>query len=320
VALVAQAAGAVGPEYAEILRADPDGTGLEQVLSAETALASRPLALDPDPGSARIFWLTYLDPLLSGTIRSASVEGDDVQDVVGGDGPIAVDSANQRIYFALQADCEPCAEILRADFDGSDLESLVQETAVGSIAVDSGSGKMYWYGLGWIRWANLDGTQEQQLIPAEFTSSMAIDVQAGKLYWVETQTPGGSEIRRADLDGSDVEDLVTGLTDPYGLAIDPAGDRMWWTDFALGTVHRSRLDGTEVTEVLSGLDRPVGIGYLPLNDKIYMIANPRELDVPATSLPGLLVLAAVVLAASAALVARRRRTAPVRSQPREKAR
>jgi hypothetical protein len=51
---------------------------------------------------------------------------------------------------------------------------------------------------------------------------LAIDAAAGKLYWTDwndlTESPGA--IRRANLDGSDVQDVLLGLDRPYGLALD----------------------------------------------------------------------------------------------------
>ena len=48
----------------------------------------------------------------------------------------------------------------------------------------------------------------------------------GKIYWTD---PGAKKIRRANLDGSQAEDLVTrGLEYPSGLVLDEAGDKMYW--------------------------------------------------------------------------------------------
>ncbi len=49
---------------------------------------------------------------------------------------------------------------------------------------------------------------------------------AGKMYWTDFDA---DKIQRADLDGANVEDLVTGLTDPFGIALDPAAGKIYWT-------------------------------------------------------------------------------------------
>ena len=46
---------------------------------------------------------------------------------------------------------------------------------------------------------------------------IALDVTGRKMYWTDW---GTDTIRRANLDGSGVEDLVTtGLVDPWGIAL-----------------------------------------------------------------------------------------------------
>ena len=44
---------------------------------------------------------------------------------------------------------------------------------------------------------------------------IAVDARGGKLYWTEI-----GKVRRANLDGSNVEDVVTGLYNPEGITLD----------------------------------------------------------------------------------------------------
>ena len=49
----------------------------------------------------------------------------------------------------------------------------------------------------------------------------AQDVASGKMYWTDF---GTGKIQRANLDGSQVEDLITtGLRNPNGIALDLSG-------------------------------------------------------------------------------------------------
>ena len=50
---------------------------------------------------------------------------------------------------------------------------------------------------------------------------------ASKMYWTDF---GTNKIQRANLDGSSVEELVTGLSVPIGIALDVSGGKMYWTD------------------------------------------------------------------------------------------
>ena len=59
--------------------------------------------------------------------------------------------------------------------------------------------------------------------------------KASKLYWTDA---GASRIQRANLDGSNVQDLVTGLGIPYGLALDAADGKMYWADTGTDRIQR----------------------------------------------------------------------------------
>ena len=87
---------------------------------------------------------------------------------------------------------------------------------------------------------------------------MALDVAGGKLYWTDL---GRDKIKRSNLDGSGVEDLVTtGLEAPIGIALDVAGGKLYWTDLGTRKIQRSNLDGSGIEDlVTTGLVEPRGI-------------------------------------------------------------
>ena len=64
-------------------------------------------------------------------------------------------------------------------------------------------------------------------------------------------------IRRANLDGSDIEDLVFGA-DPRGLALDVVGGKIYWTDWS-GMIRRANLDVSNIEDLVTGLDKPFGL-------------------------------------------------------------
>ena len=77
------------------------------------------------------------------------------------------------------------------------------------------------------------------------------------MYWVDN---GADKIQRANLNGTGVEDLVTGVAEPRGIALDISGGKMYWTDNGADKIQRSNLDGTGVEDVLTtGLTTPIGI-------------------------------------------------------------
>ena len=92
--------------------------------------------------------------------------------------------------------------------------------------------------------------------------------QIWKLYWTDW---GTTKIQRSNLDGSDVEDLVTtGLGAPRGLTLDVSGGKLYWTDFGTAKIQRSNLDGSDVEDlVTTGLSRPDGLALDVSGGKLY---------------------------------------------------
>ncbi len=66
----------------------------------------------------------------------------------------------------------------------------------------------------------------------------------GKMYWADGGK-GGMKISRANLDGTTVEDLVTGLYDPYGIALDLESGQIYFNDQVLDKISRTdKLDAS----------------------------------------------------------------------------
>ena len=95
---------------------------------------------------------------------------------------------------------------------------------------------------------------------------------AGKMYWTDY---GTDKIQRANLDGSGVEDLVTGLTLPYGLALDAGTGKMYWTDAGTDKVQRANLDGSGVQDLVTGLLGPSGLALDAGGGKMYWTDSSR---------------------------------------------
>ncbi|MDE3258585.1 MAG: hypothetical protein OYM47_12180 [Gemmatimonadota bacterium] len=91
---------------------------------------------------------------------------------------------------------------------------------------------------------------------------------ASKLYWTDW---GTDKIQRSNLDGSGIEDLVTGggLDGPDGLALDMAGGKMYWTDAGTNKVQRANLDGSGVEDLVTGLGIPYGLALDVSGGKMY---------------------------------------------------
>ena len=93
-----------------------------------------------------------------------------------------------------------------------------------------------------------------------------------KMYWTDV---GTHKIQRANLDGSNIEDLITtGLIYPEGFALDIAGEKMYWADGGTDKIQRANLDGSNIENLIStGLTSsptgPEGLALDVAGGKIY---------------------------------------------------
>jgi len=75
-----------------------------------------------------------------------------------------------------------------------------------------------------------------------------------KIYWTGHDSYKDCKIKRSNLDGSNVEDLVTTkktkLADPTGLTLDLKNKKIYWTNWPINTIYRSDLDGSNIKVVL----------------------------------------------------------------------
>ena len=88
-----------------------------------------------------------------------------------------------------------------------------------------------------------------------------------KLYWTDSVD---DKIRRANLDGSAAEDLLTsGVPKTRDITIDPLGCKMYWTDAQDSVIRRANLDGTAVETLVTGLNHPRSIELDIIAGKMY---------------------------------------------------
>jgi sugar lactone lactonase YvrE len=73
---------------------------------------------------------------------------------------------------------------------------------------------------------------------------------ATHMYWTDS---GTGKIQRANLDGSNVQDLVTGVRKLSGIALDVDDDKMYWIDDRKGKIQRANLDGSNVQDLVNQL-------------------------------------------------------------------
>lgn len=269
-----------------IRRADVDGSNSELLVTK----GSKALEISLDLVGAKVYWTED-----HGSIRRADLDGSGVEDLADDAGAqeIAIDGQGGMMYW-VSAD-----RIQRANLDGSGIETLVTGESgldyprLQSLSLDVVNSKMYWIDLGEdgysggedgfsgrIRRADLDGRGAEDLVVVGYSRrfslmpSLSLDVVGGRMYWL-----GDGEDRetiyRANLDGSDVEDLVRptlGYPEIYSFTLDTIGRKMYWEErvyyhgYRVDT-FRADLDGSDIEAI--DLLPPRGSVFDPTDGKVY---------------------------------------------------
>ena len=129
---------------------------------------------------------------------------------------------------------------------------------------------MYWVDTITGTLHRLVDTELENLVPSVRNAiSLAIDVANEKLYWTEKTGNNTGRIRRANLDGTNVQ-LVKDLTSvPLSIALDAEGGKIYVTN-AWGKVQRLNGDGSNFQpNLITGLDTPRGLTLDVSGGKVY---------------------------------------------------
>lgn len=235
-------------------RVDVDG---ENAIELRTGITGASVVA-VDPVARAVFYAR------GSAIVRADENGDDPVDVVANGGfpsGLAVDATNRKLYWS---DFNG-SRVRRSELDGSSpAEVLSGVNSPSALSVDATNGKVYLltYNNTRIVRFDLDGTNAQTIAMnlGGLGVGLAVDVSGGKLYF----STRGSSLYVARLDGSDVTELLTAQTSVHGLAIDPAGGRIYWADWLGQAIRRADLaDGGNPTDVNSGLARNLGLAFMP---------------------------------------------------------
>ena len=212
-----------------ILRANLDGSQVEELLTSGL-LAPRGLALD-------LTGLPEIDvdrpPVLDLVGRQSLEEGETLRiDLV------ARDPEGTEVTFEVLLD-DPGIATVSLSGNQLTISPIAPGDATGTVTASDASGVFT--------------TQNFSLKVTD-----PIPESRGRMYWTDA---GTDKIQRANLDGSQIEDLVTtGLDNPAALALDVSGGKMYWTDKGADKIQRSNLDGSQVEDlVTTGMSSPNGL-------------------------------------------------------------
>lgn len=174
---------------------------------------------------------------------------------------LAIDYELMEIYWDTSNGVQK-ADMTSAD--PSQKEDFVTDQANDpeGIAIDPVNRVLYWANYSGGIWRkNLDGSGQTEIIPE--VESGSIIVAQGRIYYDQYVASGDIRLKSANLDGGDVITLATNITRVvYGLAYEPASNKIYWGDRDVGTIMRSNLDGSEAETWFTSEDSsPRGICF-----------------------------------------------------------
>jgi DNA-binding beta-propeller fold protein YncE len=280
-----------GPGGGRVLSANDDGSDLKVLVSG---LRQGPDGIAVDVAAKKIYWTNMGKASANdGSIQRSDLDGGNVTTIVPAGGAwtpkqLKLDAQHGKLYWSDREGMR----IMRANVDGSDIETLV-ETGQGDaarkdarnwcvgIALDVDGGKIYWTqkgsgGNGRIFRANLELPQGEDAahrtdIETLFDGlpepiDMDLDLKNRVMYWSDRgDPPRGNTVSRAPMDAKkgSQEILVRGLKEGIGMALDLRDGRMFSTDLG-GNVYSARLDGSESKVLLTGEGALTGITWVDL--------------------------------------------------------
>jgi DNA-binding beta-propeller fold protein YncE len=276
----------------QVLSVNPDGSG-KKVLASGYAL---PDGIVVDVEAGHIYWTNMGVPNKNdGYIERADLDGANRTTIVPPGATFTpkqlhLEKESGKLYWSDREGMR----VMRANLDGSDLETLVQtgdrdadredvtRWCVG-IAVDPDRGHIYWTqkgpdnaGVGLLLRAGIDIPKGQSATTRKDIEVLydglpePIDIELDRenrlIYWTDRgDPPRGNTVNRAPMDAGPKgraapEILFTHLMEGIGIALDLKGGRMFMTDLG-GSVYSAKLDGSRPTVVLMAQGNLSGIAY-----------------------------------------------------------
>jgi hypothetical protein len=209
----------------QINRVKNDGSGNTVLVTQTAGQISIPRGVAINVTGNKIYWSDNG----TGKIKNADLNGTNPGDLVTGlDSPsfVVFDQVNQKIYWVDNGTI--AKKIQRCNANGTTVQDFVTGLSnVWGIALDVQGGYLYWIDSG------IDKLQKKSItdgVPGNKTDvitgltgnqrGLVVDMVNSKMYWSVISPPSSSEIRKADLSGSNNVSFTGSLNFPQGLALD----------------------------------------------------------------------------------------------------
>ncbi|HVP10183.1 MAG TPA: hypothetical protein VMV94_03235 [Phycisphaerae bacterium] len=181
-----------------------------------------------DLAGGRMYWTSYIMTPTGNRIASALFDGSNISNVVfrltNSVLKPCVDSLNGKVYYTSVPASGP-ATIQWADLSGANIATIIPNAAdPRDVDVWPEANLLVWadYGAsGGIFTADLHGNNATRIALVPVATGVAIDRSNCRLYWTSEGSFGfrNGYVERANLDGSGVQRIVSGLDAPQDVAV-----------------------------------------------------------------------------------------------------
>lgn len=223
-----------------------------------------------DKGTDKIFFSDF-EVEEAGNIWSMNLDATELNDIVNDIySPYGIALGNGRVYYADDYDLDGIGHIYSAKLDGSDVKAVVtmEDAYFRAVALDLKHDKIYFYDvedddeLGDLWVADLTNptttANAKIVVPDVYGYAVAVDTKNGKIYF-DDQNEGDGVLRMADLNGDNVVTVDETASRIYGIAVDNAAGKLYWSARDNGEIYSADLDGQNKITLKTGLSSPRGM-------------------------------------------------------------
>ncbi len=252
----------------KVKRSNLNGTAVEDVVTGIQAAGDITL----DLRNRKMYWIANYASI----IQCADLDGSKIENVITGfnlepgGGKLKITCRNGKCEGIVTPKDEKPVK-------------LPHEKLIAPICIAIDENKIYWGNdhLDIFQSSNLDGTNIEDFEIRELIGpfnirmkqwlhpiNIEIDSDTSKIYWTDILA---SKIQRANLDGSDPEDIITDMRTAYALALDLHDEMMYWSNTVTGKIFRANLNGDKTETIVTGLNFPYDIALDLRAGKMYWL-------------------------------------------------
>ena len=128
---------------------------------------------------------------------------------------------------------------------------------------------MYWIDAETGTFHRLVGDAAETFLPrVQNATGLVLEPTSRKMYWTEDTGEGMGAVKRANLDGSNVQLLTTLQSVPTSIAVHAASGKLYWTN-SRGRIQQANLNGQRIRNLIENLKDPGNIAVDAIGGKIY---------------------------------------------------